>query len=126
MVKPSLHPTYGEQQVMPTPDKPMVTLGMDAVIMGRISRDSNAKCIHNIIDHNSRYVWSKATKDNTGLTCQKFLESVFNTVSPSEYLVTDNGTNYKKSRIFRRYLASKNCKLLTTSAFHPQTNGMTE
>ena len=127
MVKPSNKPFYGHLKPLPSPDKPFEILAMDTVIMGNVAKKTKAKNILVAIDHHSRYVWAKATPTNTAQAIESFLKNLFekNPNCGLKYLLTDNGTNYK-SRSFKRFLQQNNVTHLTTSTYHPQTNGTCE
>jgi transposase InsO family protein len=125
MVKPAQHPTFGQLQPLPTPEQPMELISMDTVVMGSSARGTKAKYIQVVLDHNSRYVWAKATPTNTAQASISLLQEVFNASGPAKRLLTDNGTNYR-SNAMKRFLREHHCSQVFTSTYHPQTNGANE
>ena len=125
LVKPATHATFGELQPLPTPDQPIDLISMDTVVMGSSARESKAKYIQVVLDHNTRFVWAKATKTNTAQAAISLLEEVSRTPGPAKRLLTDNGTNFRSNAV-KRFLRQHNCSQAFTSTYHPQTNGANE
>ena len=120
-------PKPGELQLMPSPPRPMMVLGMDTIVMGGSASDTAAKYVQVIIDHHSRHVWAFPTKSNTASAAITSLKSVIQAVKPDSdcTLITDQGTNFM-SKAFKNFAKANNIVHQRTSAYHPQSNGMTE
>ena len=125
MIKTATHPTFGQLQPLPTPALPMELISMDTVVMGSSARATKAKYIQVVLDHNTRFVWAKATPTNTAQAAISVLDEVFRTAGPGKRLLTDNGTNFR-SNALKRFLREHNCSQAFTSTYHPETNGANE
>ena len=126
MVKPANHPFFGQLQPLETPSKPLDLISMDTVVMGASAKDTEAKYIQVVLDHNSRYVWAKATSSNSAQAAISLLEQIFNSMpSPAKRLLTDNYQSFR-SQALKRFLNRHGCSHSYTSAYHPQTNGANE
>ena len=125
LVKTSNHPSSGQLQPLPTPDKPLDLISMDTVVMGSSARETKAKYIQIVLDHNTRFVWAKATPTNTAQAAISILEEVFRTAGDAKRLLTDQGTSFR-SKALKRFLRNHNCSHSFTSTYHPQTNGANE
>ena len=126
MVKPSNHPFYGELQPLVTPSSPMDLLSMDTVVMDRKNKDPNSqKYIQIVLDHNSRYVWARATNKTTAQTMISVLDAIIKGASPAKRLLTDNYKSFR-AKTLQRFLDQNHCSRSFTSSYHPQTNGANE
>ena len=123
--KPSNSPSFGQLQLMPTPNQPLELVSMDTMIMGTAAKDSAAKNLQVIIDHHSRYVWAVPTPKNTFLSVRNVLQNVFSSTPWPKKILTDRGTNFTTKQ-FRDFLSTHDCKRILTTSYHPQTNGIVE
>lgn len=131
LVKPSLHPSFGQLKPIETPDKPLDLISIDTIVMGNIAANTKAKYVQLIVDHHSRFVWVFATPKNTTETIINILSSLFKTVGIPKSILTDNGTNFIATKL-KHFLAKAsqdlpfNIKHFFTTSYHPSCNGLNE
>jgi len=116
------HTEMGE---MPIPAYPMQIISAD--LTGPLAKtDSGNLYILNIIDHLTGWAESYAIPDKTNESVWKcFREDFFPRHGFAEFLITDNGREFTAA-IFQTYLAGVGVKQITTTAYHPQSNGRSE
>ena len=119
------HSTFGQLQPLASPELPLDLMSTDTVVIGNSAAKTSAKYLQVTLDHNSRYVWAKATKTNTTDAIISSLDTVFKSVGIPKRLLTDNATNYRSTKL-KRFLTKLGIKRSFTTAFHPQTNGANE
>ncbi len=105
---------------------PNEAIGMD--FLGPISPISLAgnKYVLVMTDYFTKWVEVVALPDETALsTCKALMEKIVYYHGPPKIIVTDRGTNFT-SELFRELSKALGVKHRTTTAYHPQTNGLTE
>lgn len=115
--------TLGSLQLMPTPNKPYLYLSMDTINMGAAAENTDRKHIQVIIDHNSRFIWTLATKKNDANAAITAFDKVAH-LQP-KHLITDNGPNFASHK-FNSYLKKHKINHILTTAYHPASNGLVE
>jgi len=78
-----------------------------------------------MIDHFSKYLISKAVKNNNAENIQICMKNFFNCIGYPKIIQSDNGSEYKNA-IINNLLTSNNIKQIFSSPRHPQTNGVME
>jgi len=78
-----------------------------------------------MIDHFSKYLLSKAVKNNNTKNIQICMKNYFNCIGYPKIIQSDNGSEYKNA-IINNLLTSNNIKQIFSSHRHPQTNGVVE
>ena len=105
--------------------KPFELVGMDCIGPLKETPDGN-KYIITMTDYFTKWVEARAVKDIKATTITKFIfEEVITRHGVPERILTDRGTS------FRNELVESLCEVMGTrhsytSAYHPQTNGLTE
>ena len=122
------NPVRGEKRPLLQPEervgRPWERVGIDYTDM-TLSRDGYSKILV-MIDHATKFVIAKATKDGSAETAARILfeELICKYGSPME-LWSDRGKSFIGE--LTRYLANLfQIKQKFTSGYHPQTNGLTE
>lgn len=116
------HVEMGE---MPIPAHPMQIISAD--ITGPLAKtDNDNQYILNIIDHLSGWAESYALPDKTNENVWKcFRGDFFPRHGFPECLITDNGREFT-ARAFQAYLTGVGVKQITTTVYHPCSNGRSE
>lgn len=111
-------------QNFPSVTQPMERVGVD--LIGKISPSwKGYQYVLTIVCHFSRYVQAYPLRDKRAETvADAFLDYICRYGCPS-HVVADRGSEFT-SAIFKEVNALMNAKLHFTTAFHPQSNGMTE
>jgi hypothetical protein len=79
-----------------------------------------------ITDYFTKWVEVIALPDWTAeTTCKALVDKIINYHGPPRVIVTDRGTNFT-SELFNHLCKALKTKHCTTTAYHPQTNGLTE
>jgi transposase InsO family protein len=86
--------------------------------------------VHAIVDDHTRLAYAEIHPDARAQTAAAFLERALafyaaHAISVHRVL-TDNAWAYTRSRVFRRLLAERELKHLTTKPYRPRTNGKVE
>ena len=115
----------GQLQPITTPDKPNELWAIDTIVVGSDAKPKAAKYIQLIIDHHSRYVWSRATKTNTAEAAVSALAQAIETSGPPKRFIADNATNFH-SNLFKNFCIANDIEITYTSPYHPQANGLVE
>jgi hypothetical protein len=110
---------------LPFPAKPFEALGID--VLGPLPRTSTGyKYVLVITDHFTRWPMAFPMRDQKSATIATLLvERVFCEHGYPATLLSDQGSNFL-SDLLAAVLKLFAVKKLTTSAYHPQTNGLTE
>lgn len=86
--------------------------------------------LHVAVDDHSRFAYAEALPDEKGPTTAGFIEraiAAFASVGVTvRELLTDNGGNYRRSRLVAETVAALGLKHRFTRPYHPQTNGKAE
>jgi len=86
--------------------------------------------VHAIVDDHSRLAYAEIHADARAETAAGFLERALAFYEKqgisARRLMTDNAWAYTRSRVFRRLLAERELKHLTTKPYRPRTNGKVE
>ena len=116
--------TRAQIRQLPVVDYPLQRVGVD--LIGKISSSYSGNCfILTIVCHFSRFVQAYALPNKqTETICRAFLDYVCRYGCP-EHIVSDRGSEFISST-FREILSQLKAKLHLTTAYHPQSNGMTE
>ena len=78
-----------------------------------------------IIDHFSKWYYGYLLKTKTAEEVLKNIEIFMENFGKCKILQTDNGTEFKNT-LLERYCLENNIKLIHSSPYHPQTNGVCE
>jgi len=115
----------GPMQLMPPPASAFYRIGIDFQGPYPITKNRNT-FIFVIIDHLTRYVEAWPIKHATSEAAIKILEEciIFKHSCPVE-IVCDQGSAFTSSA-FREFCANYHIKVLQTTAYHPNTNGVCE
>ena len=116
--------TKAQIRQLPVVSYPLQRVGIDLV--GKLSPSHSGNCyILTIVCHFSRFVQAYPLPNKkTETIAQAFLDYVCRYGCP-EHVVSDRGSEFN-SAVFKAVLSQLNSKLHLTTAFHPQSNGMTE
>uniref|UniRef100_A0A131YMS0 RNA-directed DNA polymerase n=1 Tax=Rhipicephalus appendiculatus TaxID=34631 RepID=A0A131YMS0_RHIAP len=123
--KSSPHMTTGQLQLLPCPSRPFDRIGID--LYGPLPYTPSGNCwVIVAVDHLTRYaetsVLTEATACEVGLFILRNL--VLRHSAPHE-LLSDCGRSFLSEAV-EALLHECNIVHRTTTAYHPQTNGMTE
>jgi transposase InsO family protein len=105
---------------------PFEVIGMD--FLGPIKPESlnGNKHVLVITDAFSKWTEVVALPDQTAeTTCRALMDRIILYHGPPKIIVTDRGSNFT-SRLFNSLCKELKTKHKTTTAYHPQSNGMTE
>jgi len=117
--------TPGPMQIMPPPATPFHRIGID--FQGPYPMTKNRNCyIFVAIDHLTRYIEAWPVTAPTAKVAIGVLEKfvIFNHGTPAEILC-DRGSSFT-SREFKSFAQKFHIKILFTTAYHPNTNGLCE
>ena len=116
----------GPMQLVEPPLKPFERIGIDFVGPFPTTYAHNNKYILVIIDHLTRYVEAKACKAADAKSAISALKEcvIFRHSCPSEILC-DNGSSFRSSE-FAEFCKKYGMKILFTTSYHPNTNGICE
>ena len=78
-----------------------------------------------LIDAHSKWMEVHMTKSSTSLVTIEKMRSTFATLGLPEQLVTDNGPSFT-SEEFRQFMQNNGIHHITTSPYHPSSNGLAE
>ncbi|XP_060126466.1 uncharacterized protein LOC132591526 [Zootoca vivipara] len=117
--------TRGLLQSIPVITEPFSRVGVD--ILGPISRVTKRgnKFILCLVDYATRYPEAIPLKDIDSKTVAKALMSVFLRLGFPKEIITDLGTSFT-SKTMEELLTLCGIKHVKTTAYHPQSNGLTE
>jgi transposase InsO family protein len=86
--------------------------------------------VHAIVDDHSRLAYAEILEDARAETSAAFLERALAFYAShgicARRVMTDNAWAYTRGRVFRRLLAERELKHLTTKPYRPRTNGKVE
>ncbi|KAI9565040.1 hypothetical protein GHT06_008785 [Daphnia sinensis] len=102
------------------------TLGLD--FLGPINPTSFEGNNHILVitDYFTKWVEVVALPDQTAVTtCKALVDRMINYHGPPRVIISDRGTNFI-SELFNELCKALRIKHCTTTAYHPQTNGLTE
>jgi transposase InsO family protein len=105
---------------------PFEVIGMD--FLGPIKPESTNGNKHVLVMTDAFSKWTEvvALPDQTvETTCRALMDKIILYHGPPKIIVTDRGTNFT-SRLFNNLCKELRTKHKTTTAYHPQTNGMTK
>ncbi|KZR97391.1 Uncharacterized protein APZ42_007770, partial [Daphnia magna] len=105
---------------------PFETLGLD--FLGPINPTSFEGNNHILVitDYFTKWVEVVALPDQTAVTtCKALVDKVIDYHGPPRVIISDRGTNFT-SELFNELCKALRIKHCTTTAYHPQTNGLTE
>jgi transposase InsO family protein len=105
---------------------PFEVLGLD--FLGPIRPHSLQGNNHVLVitDYFTKWVEVVALPNQTALTtCKALMEKVVLYHGPPKKIITDRGSNFT-SKLFNHLCQALNTKHTTTTAYHPQSNGLTE
>ena len=105
---------------------PFEVIGMD--FLGPIKPESTNGNKHVLVMTDAFSKWTEvvALPDQTAeTTCRALMDKIILYHGPPKIIVTDRGTNFT-SRLFNNLCKELRTKHKTTTAYHPQSNGMTE
>jgi len=121
----SHRPTTGEY-IMPNHDlEPLDQISLDSIIVGSAAAKTAHKNIQVFVDNHSRYIWAYPTRTNTAATFVTLLTNLFNAGVRPKRLLTDCHKSFVSHKL-RRFLADHQVKLIHSTPYHPQTNGIVE
>ena len=115
----------GPMQLVPPPKIPFYRIGIDFQGPYPVSQNRNTFVLV-IVDHTTRYVEAFPVPKATSKVTMKILEQniILRHGCPKEILC-DRGSSFT-SQEFRDFCESYHIKLLFTTAYHPNTNGICE
>ena len=90
-----------------------------------IAENSEYKYILDIVDHFSKWYYGYPLKSKTAEEVFKNLETFFENFGKPKILQVDNGREFK-NQILINYCKENNVRLVHSSPYHPQTNGVVE
>ena len=105
---------------------PFEVIGMD--FLGPIKPESSNGNKHVLVMTDAFSKWTEvvALPDQTAeTTCRALMDRIILYHGPPKIIVTDRGSNFT-SRLFNSLCKELKTKHKTTTAYHPQSNGMTE
>lgn len=105
---------------------PFEVLGMD--FLGPIQPNSlqGNNFVLVITDYFTKWVEVIALPNQTAqTTCRALMERIVHYHGPPKVIITDRGTNFT-SKLFEHLCRALNIEHRTTTAYHPQSNGLTE
>ncbi|UYV66976.1 hypothetical protein LAZ67_4003508, partial [Cordylochernes scorpioides] len=114
-------------QLMPIPpaDFPFQKIGMDLLGRFPVTNQGN-KWIIVCTEYMTRFATTKAIPDAGAMEIAKFIvEEIILRHGAPQQIITDRGTNFM-SQIIKQINNSSGINHLKTTAYHPQTNGLTE
>uniref|UniRef100_UPI00292D4351 DDE-type integrase/transposase/recombinase n=1 Tax=Bradyrhizobium sp. 33ap4 TaxID=3061630 RepID=UPI00292D4351 len=117
--------SLGFLQPITQPSTPFEQMGMD--LLGPFSRSSSGnRWIIVATDYLTRYAETKALPQGTAAEVAKFfIESIVLRHGAPKTIITDRGTAFT-SRLTQEILRLSHTVHRRTTAYHPQTNGLTE
>ena len=86
---------------------------------------SDYNYVLDIIDHFSKWYYGYLLKAKTAEEVLKNIEIYIENFGICKILQVDNGTEFKNEKL-NRYCFENNIKLIHSSPYHPQTNGVCE
>ena len=115
----------GTLQPIEPPSGILDLMGLDFLGPVQLSNNGN-KYILVCTDYLSKFAITQATPNCSAETAAKFLvERVILQYGVPKQLITDQGTHFM-SNVFRTVAARCGAKHITTTTYHPQSNGLTE
>ncbi|UYV63475.1 hypothetical protein LAZ67_2004171, partial [Cordylochernes scorpioides] len=115
----------GQLVSIPPIEKPFYKVGVDLLGRFPVSKDGN-RWIIVCTDYMTRYAITKATPDGGAIETAKFLvEDVILKHGAPREMITDRGRNFI-SQVIKEINALCGIVHRFTTAYHPQTNGLTE
>ena len=76
------------------------------------------------VDHYSKFHWAWALKNKEAATVAYHLNCLLAETGPIRFVQCDQGTEFKADCL--QVLADFSCKMVNSSPYHPQTNGLVE
>ena len=76
------------------------------------------------VDKFTKWIEDKPIRSLDAATTTKFLKELIDRYGYPHSIITDNGTNFRRS--FSRFCREKGIRLDLTSVAHPETNGQAE
>lgn len=110
---------------IPQPQRPFQRIGIDFLGPFPLST-SNNRWIIVVIDHLTRYAETKCVPSATGEEVAVFfLQTILLRHGAPQYIISDRGTPFV-SKLLQEVLRLASTIHTVTTAYHPQTNGLTE
>ena len=121
----SHQPSPGEY-IMPENDlEPLDQISLDTIVLGSAARKTAHKNIQVFVDNHSRYIWAYPTRTNSAATFVTLLTNLFNAGIKPKRLLTDCHKSFLSNKL-RKLLNENHVKLVHSTPYHPQTNGIVE
>jgi len=115
----------GMLQPFVPPDGPFERVGIDWIGPLPTSINGNQYCLV-IMDHYSRFPWAFPVKNKDAATLAKIIMNELEPlIGPPKQLLSDQGSELI-GQVARELYLMMHTEKLTTTAYHPQTNGMVE
>ena len=112
------------QGQIPAAMEPWESISIDYI--GPLPRDQDFEYILLVVDNFTNYIVTVPTQSPTaGTTVQALMNEVICRFGLPRYILSDRGSHFR-NRLFADLSHLLNIKLLSTSAYHPQSNGRAE
>ena len=121
--QPSLKSPIVPLQPLPVITKVWYRVGMD--LTGPLVESEGYKYILTCIDHFTKWIETRPLKTKEAKEVAKGIFSIYCRQGAPVQIITDNGPEFT-SMISKALQEAHNCKLIFTTPYHPQTNGLTE
>lgn len=116
---------YGMMQPIQLATRPFERIGIDTLGPFRPSRNGNRKIIV-VTDYMSKWAIARAVKqENEYEVADMLIEDVFFQFGIPDVVLSDRGNSFR-TKLMREIYDEFQSRHITTTAYHPQTNGLTE
>ena len=119
------HRPFGRLHPLPPASHLFEIIGIDMIGPLPITKNNN-RSILVCIDHYTHWIEAFALpNEETQTIIDVLMKQVVTRFGPPKLIVTDQGTNFK-SNLAEEFYSALRSKHVTTTPYHPQTNGLTE
>ena len=121
--QPSIKAPITPLQPLPVIAKVWFRVGMD--LTGPLVESEGYKYILTFIDHFTKWIETRLLRSKSADEVAKAIFSIYCRQGAPVQIISDNGTEFK-NQISKALQAAHNCKLIFSTPYHPQTNGLVE
>ena len=110
-------------QPLPVITKVWFRVGMD--LTGPLIESNGYKYILTVIDHFTQWLETRPLRNKEAKEVARGIFSIYCRQGAPVQIISDNGTEFT-NKLYKELHEFYNCKLIFSSPYHPQTNGLVE